>query len=48
MTYIRKFPVSIPDISQIASLFADKTRAAICGILMSGTAWTVTDIWREK
>lgn len=44
MTYVRKFPVSIPDISQLASLFADKTRAAICGILMSGTAWTVTEL----
>lgn len=40
----RRFPVSLPDISPITSLFADKTRAAICGALMSGTAWTVGEL----
>lgn len=40
----RRFPVALPDISRITSLFADQTRAAICGALMSGTAWTVGEL----
>lgn len=40
----RYYPISLPDISQITSLFADQTRAAICGALMSGTAWTVGEL----
>lgn len=37
-------PVSIPDISGISSAFADPTRAAVCGALMRGTAWTPSEL----
>ncbi len=40
----RRFPIALPDISSITCLFADQTRAAICGALMSGTAWTVSEL----
>lgn len=37
-------PVAIPDISAISAAFADPTRAAICGALMTGTAWTPSEL----
>lgn len=40
----RRFPVSLPDISRFTSLFADRTRAAICAALMDGRAWTAGEL----
>lgn len=42
----RDFPMSLPDISKMAALFSNQTRAAICGALMSGTAWTPGELAR--
>ena len=43
MTF-RTLPVAMPDISKISSAFADRTRAAVCGALMDGAAWTPTEL----
>lgn len=40
----RTLPISIPDISEVSAAFADPTRAAVCGALMSGTAWTPSEL----
>lgn len=40
----RHFPVALPDISKIAHVFSDQTRAAMCGALMNGQAWTVSEL----
>lgn len=42
--YERTYPVSMPDVSDMAAIFADKTRAAMCGALMSGQAWTLGEL----
>lgn len=40
----RALPISIPDISRVSAAFADPTRAAVCGALMTGTAWTPSEL----
>ena len=40
----RTFPEAVPDISAIATVLADRSRAAMCAALMDGRAWTVGEL----
>lgn len=40
----RVFPEAVPDISIIAGVLANRSRAAMCAALMSGRAWTVSEL----
>lgn len=44
MTTKKTYAVALPDISILGALFANQTRAAILGALMSGTAWTAREL----
>ena len=40
----RTFPEAVPDISAIATVLADRSRAAMCAALMDGRAGTVGEL----